>query len=154
MHARICIYFLAQITHFKVQEVTFMECYKSIHWCTKGAKGQRAHNKQAAVHASVNEWRWVHILFLCWHPSPSFLPGFVVSTQCSFYQEPMHQNTLLQVKMSEGRRGYEAAENWHWRTEANKPLQLVTLHMLSVYTICMCTSLWHVCMQVFIGITV
>lgn len=50
--------------------------------------------------------------------APVFPVVFVVPTQCCFYQEPMHQNALLQVKMSEGRRGYEAAGNENWRTNS------------------------------------
>lgn len=91
-----------------------MKGYKSVYWSTGGSEGQRS--------TTIN---WLLYMFLspctdrrCSSSSPFGTPSSIFSCRrllsshsAVFYQEPMHQNALLQVKMSEGRRGYEAVGN-------------------------------------------
>lgn len=59
-----------------------------------------------------------------------FLAAFVVLTQRCGYQEPMHQNALLQVKMSE--REEEVMSQWKMNIggqTVNEPPQLVCVYM-------------------------
>lgn len=91
--------------------------------------------------------------FLYWQHSHFFAAAFVVFTQHCVYQEPMHQNALLQAKRSE--REGEVMSQWKMNiggqtvafTATNTPhVMYVCVH---VFATCVC-----VCIQAFMDMSV
>lgn len=110
-----------------------MKCYKSFHWSTNGSEGSKA-TAINVVHISVTlkDDRSFRFSF---SPSPIFslCRLLFVPARRYFHQEPVRQNTLLQVKMSQMEGGYEAPEN---EETLNDFMQLVTL----ASSICACSN--------------